>query len=341
MTESLGKKTAAAFLQKLTSSPRKADSPGSLSKSKSLKNKHDQVISLKKKSAEGRIPLDSIDWSQSPSSPKERLDGNASDTVQSPIPVRRASVKHVNPHVKTGTLLLKIPEIKSQIKPTREQKVIYCVASVLGCTLTTSFQQYAPCVNFSEIFEFPVYGDFVVKLEVFVQTEKRNENKKFEMPESLGTLTFERLSVVQVEKLTGVYFLKKEEEDTTNSITLNLAIKIDQAEEVDRTKLPSPDYVGQISRQVPTGESYSWVISECELRGRTLTFYSDNKKVKVLEIDPKSKAKRPETEENEEVFPYHCFQVLVKSKPVYLVAQSKEMMNEWISKINKAITSPF
>ena len=89
-----------------------------------------------------------------------------------------------------------------------------------------------------------------MKLEVFLQSKEKDKDSKYEMPESLGTLTFpvkhifllfvllllfpaltcfvsliQPLSVMPVDLLTGVYNLSKEGVDTPTSVTLQLAIK--------------------------------------------------------------------------------------------------------------------
>jgi len=56
--------------------------------------------------------------------------------------------------------------------------------------------------------------------------------------------------------LTGSYLLSKDGVDTTTTVTLQLAIKVPESDDVNRDQLPEPDHSGLLSYQIPKGVSY-------------------------------------------------------------------------------------
>jgi len=58
-------------------------------------------------------------------------------------------------------------------------------------------------------------------------------------------------------------------------------------------------------------------------------------------VDPRTKAQKTDTSESEVVLPYNCFQIMVGGQVVYLTAQTRDEMKEWIAKINKAAQGTF
>jgi len=244
---------------------------------------------------------------------------------------------------KGGKMYVGISDLKHKVKGSKDGFVVYLVVNVMRCTLATSPVDYASHVTFEEGFLFDIHGTFNVKIEVFIQSKEKGKEAVYEMPESLGTLNFDGLSVINkpIKMITGSYFLTKEGKDTETSITLQVAIKPHDIDDIERESLPAPDFAKPLSHQVASSSSYNWVLDDCELRGRTLRFYSDNKKVKTVRMDARTKAQKADTRESEISLPYNSFQIIANGAPVYLVAQTPDDMKEWIEKLNKGAQAAF